>query len=82
MTLGDRASDDPDVVAWRERMHTDDAKRILRARASLSELTNAHAKTRFAMASVLVRGLDKVTCIALLTALTANLLAHASTLLT
>jgi transposase len=81
-TLGRRTLREPGVVAWRERMDTDEAKRTLRARASLCELTNAHAKARFGLGSVLVRGLDKVTCVALLTALTANLLAHAAALLT
>lgn len=69
------------VTAWREQMTQPDAKALLRARASLCELPNAHAKTRFAMASVLVRGLEKVTCIALLVALTSNLVAHAASLL-
>jgi transposase len=80
-TLGRRTLREPGVVAWRERMDTDEAKRTLRARASLCELTNAHAKQRFGLSSVLVRGLEKVTCVALLTALTANLLAHAGALL-
>lgn len=78
---GPNADKHPAVVAWREKMQTDEAKEIMRARASLCELTNAHAKTRFALASLLVRGLDKVTCVVLLTALTANLLAHAAALL-
>lgn len=75
---------DPDeesvIASWRERMRTDEAKRQMRARASLCELSNAHIKTRFAMASLLVRGLSKVTCMAILTALTANLVAHAASL--
>jgi transposase len=72
---------DPVIEEWLARMDTDEAKRTLRARASLCELSNAHAKTRFAMASLLVRGLEKVTCVVLLTALTANLLAHAAAIL-
>jgi transposase len=78
---GPKADKDPAILAWRERMATDEAKETMRARASLCELTNAHAKTRFAMGSLLVRGLGKVTCVVLLTALTANLLAHAAALL-
>lgn len=69
------------VTAWRERMALPASKQLLRARASLCELPNAHAKTRFAMASVLVRGLEKATCFVLLVALTSNLLAHAPSLL-
>ena len=71
---------DPDVFLWRERMRTDEAKQQMRARAGLCELSNAHIKTRFAMASLLVRGLTKVTSMVLLSALTANLLAHAASL--
>ncbi len=62
-------------------MSTEESKQLLRARASLCELPNAHAKTRFAMASVLVRGLNKVTCVALCVALTHNVLTHAVKLL-
>lgn len=70
-------SEDPAVASWRDRMRTDEAKEQMRARASLCELSNAHVKTRFSMASLLVRGLTKVTCMVLLSALTANLVAHA-----
>jgi hypothetical protein len=75
-----RPSEGPAIAAWRERMGTDEAKRQMRARASLCELSNAHVKTRFSMASLLVRGLNKVTCMVLLTALTANVVAHAAAL--
>lgn len=75
-----RRRDDSATAAWRERMRTEDAKQQMRARAGLCELSNAHVKTRFAMASLLVRGLTKVTCMVLLTALTANLVAHAASL--
>lgn len=68
--------DDSAIASWNERMRTDEAKQQMRARAGLCELSNAHIKTRFAMASLLVRGLTKVTCMVLLTALTANLVAH------
>jgi transposase len=80
-TSGPRADKSPAVVAWREDMATNEAKQLLRARASLCELPNAHAKTRFAMASLLVRGLKNVTSVALLVALTHNLMGHAAALL-
>lgn len=69
------------ITAWRRDMAQPATKTLFRARASLCELPNAHAKTRYAMASALVRGLEKVTCIALLVALTNNLLMHANRLL-
>ena len=44
------------IVAWRERMQTDEAKEIYRARASLCELPNAHFKSRLGLSQFLVRG--------------------------
>lgn len=67
----------PEVAAWRDRMMTDEAKRAYRSRAGLCELSNAHLKEHHGTASVLVRGLAKVTCVALLGAVAANILAHA-----
>jgi IS5 family transposase len=63
-------------------METTEAKRHYRARAGLCELPNAHLKCHHGMAQVFVRGIERVTCVALLAALAANLLAHASVLLT
>jgi hypothetical protein len=68
----------PEVEAWRERMKTEEAKCAYRARAGLCELSNAHLKDHHGTASVLVRGLAKVTCVALLGAVAANVLTHAS----
>lgn len=68
----------PEIKAWRERMKTDEAKRVYRARAGLCELSNAHLKCHHGTASVLVRGLPNVTCVALLAAIAANVLAHAT----
>jgi len=68
----------PEVEAWRERMKTDEGKRAYRARAALCELSNAHLKCHHGTAAVLVRGLAKVTCVALLGAIAANVLAHAT----
>jgi transposase len=78
---GPQGDTDPDVQAWRDRMQTDEAKKLYKARAGLCELTNAHLKHHHGTSQVLVRGLDKVKCVALLGALTANLLAHAHSLL-
>jgi transposase len=77
---GSQVSVDPAIVAWRERMQTDEAKQAFRARASLCELPNAHFKTRLGLGHLLVRGLSKVTCVVLLTALAANILANAQAL--
>ena len=53
---GSQANDDKAVVAWRERMQTDEAKELYRARASLCELPNAHFKSRLGLSQFLVRG--------------------------
>jgi transposase len=78
---GPRANDDPAVLAWRARMETPEAKELYRARAGLCELPNANLKTRLGLGQLLVRSLPKVTCVALLVALAANLATHAEALL-
>jgi transposase len=78
---GPKASQEPAVVEWRDRMATDDAKETMRARAGLSELSNARLKNRLGLSSLLLRGLGKVTSVVLLTSLAANVLAHGSALL-
>jgi hypothetical protein len=77
---GPNASDDPSVVAWRERMATDEAQRVYKARASLCELTNAHGRAH-GLNPFLVRGLGKVTCVVLMTAIAFHLMQHAAVLL-
>ncbi len=69
------------VLDWRARMETDEAKRVYRARASLVELANAHVKAQLGLEQVLVRGVAKVTCVALLTSLAFNILHNAAQLL-
>lgn len=70
-----------EVVAWRARMQTEEAKMLYRARASLCELPNAHLKTHQGVTQVLVRGLERVTCIALLAGLAANVVHNLAGLL-
>ncbi len=69
------------VEEWKQRMQTDEGKRLYKARAGLAELPNAHAKSRFGLDHVLVRGIEKVGCVALLAAITFNLTQHAIGLL-
>ena len=78
---GARAADDAPIEAWRQRMGTTEAQQRFRARASLCELPNAQLKSRFGLGAVMVRGLYKVGCVALLAAITANILAHGASLL-
>ncbi len=72
---------DPEVIAWRERMETPEAKEMYRARAGLCELANAHQKEHHGIGQFLVKGLEKVTCVILLSVITSNILGHASKLL-
>ena len=62
-------------------MQTDEAKRLYRARASLCELSNAHLRTHHGVGQFLLRGVVKITNVALLAAIASNLLQHATTLL-
>jgi transposase len=70
----------PEVIAWRERMETPEAKEQYRARASLCELANAHQKTHHGIQQLLVRGIPKATCVILMGAITMNLLQFAARL--
>ena len=65
---------DSDIIAeWRRRMGTEEGKATYKQR-SLAELPNAHARNRYGIQQVRVRGRRKVRCIALWVAITHNLL--------
>jgi transposase len=66
------ASDTPDVAAWRKRMGQDEAKEIYKERAATVELANGQARNR-GLTQFTVRGLEKVTAIALWFALAHNM---------
>ena len=78
---GPDANMEPAVDAWRHIMQTPEGKDLYRARAGLCELPNAQFKSRFGLERFLVRGLDKVTSVALLVAIASNILTHAVALL-
>jgi transposase len=68
-------SDDPKAVAaWRRRMGTDGAKEIYKERASTAETINADLGTKQGLGPLSVRGLDRVLSVAVLSALTYNVL--------
>jgi hypothetical protein len=65
---------DSDIIAqWRQRMGTEEGKATYKQR-SLVELPNAHARSRYGIQQVRVRGRRKVRCVALWVAITHNLL--------
>ena len=74
-TIGEARPDDPPAVAaWRARMATDEGQTIYRERGSLVEWTHAQWRTRHGLQQFRVRGIDKVTSVMLLMAVTHNLL--------
>jgi len=68
-----RKEDSPEVVAWRERMATAEAQAIYKRRGALAEWANAQTR-HLGLTQFTVRGVAKVTAVALLIALTHNLL--------
>jgi transposase len=68
-----RDGDGPPVVAWRERMATDEAKAHYKGRGALAEWANAHVR-RLGMGQFTVRGLPNVKAVLLLVAVAQNLL--------
>lgn len=69
-----RPGDAPAVAAWRQRMGTDEAQETYKLRASTVECVNAHARGRYGVYQVGVRGRAKVRCVAVWVAITHNLL--------
>ncbi len=68
-----RYRDSPQVVRWRERMATEEAKAIYRQRSSTAEWANAQVRLH-GVSQFTVRGLVKVTTMALLVAVAHNFL--------
>lgn len=68
-----RPDDSPEVVDWRDRMGTDDAKQIYKDRAATAECVNARCR-QHGVQQFGVRGLGKVLSAMLLVVITHNLL--------
>jgi len=69
-----RKDDSPEIAAWRTRMASEEGKRIYKERASTSETVNADLRSYRGLGRLLVRGLRKVRCVALWSALAYNLM--------
>jgi transposase len=65
--------DSAGVAAWRRRMTTAGAQQIYHQRAATAETVNAETRTYRGLGRFLVRGLRKVRCVALWSALAYNL---------
>jgi transposase len=68
-----RADDSPQIAAWRQRMGSPEAREIYKQRAATAECANAQARNR-GLRQFPVRGLSKVTAIALWFALAHNMM--------
>ncbi len=68
----------PGVLAWRQRMETEEGQAIYRHRASTAECVNAQSREKYGAQRFTVRGMTKVTGIVLLLAITHNLLRWAA----
>jgi transposase len=77
-----RETDSAEIAAWRTRMASEQAKTIYKERASTSETVNADLRTYRGVSRFLVRGLRKVRCVALWSALAYNLMHFGKALLT
>jgi len=75
-----REDDSPAVAQWRQRMASEAAQAIYRQRAQTCETVNADLKQHRGLRAVAVRGLTKVFCVALWTALAYNLMHFAKVL--
>ncbi len=76
-----RETDSPELAAWRTRMATAEAKAIYKERASTIETVNADLRTYRGLGPFLVRGLRKVRCVVLWSALAYNLMHFGQVLL-
>lgn len=70
------------VAAWRKRMDSEESKGIYKLRSSTSETVNADLKSFRGLHALTVRGLSKVRCAALWSALAYNVMHFARVLMT
>ena len=76
-----KPTDSAAVAEWRQRMGTDAAKGVYKQRSSTVETINGELKTYRGLVPLLVRGLRKVQCAALWSALAYNIVHFAPYLL-
>jgi transposase len=71
--LEPKPSDSEAIRAWKQRMESEEGKKIYKQRAATSETINAELRTYRGLAPLTVRGLNKIKCVALWCALAYNL---------
>jgi transposase len=75
-----KKGDSPAIAQWRQRMGTPEAQTIYKQRASTIEPVNGECKTRRGLTQFVVRGINKVKCVALWSALAYNFVHFAGAL--
>jgi transposase len=70
--------DGPDVGQWTRTMSTEPAKTIYKERARTSETVNAECKSYRGLTQFMVRGINKVRCVALMSAMAYNIVHFAA----
>ena len=79
--LEPKPGDSPAVLAWKQRMASQEGGEIYTQRASTSETVNADLRSYRGLTQITVRGLQKARCVALWCALAYNLMHFAAALL-
>jgi hypothetical protein len=79
--LEPKPGDSQAVQAWKRRMATEKGKEIYKERAATCETVNADLRSYRGLTQLTVRGLEKITCVALWCALAYNLMHFAQALL-
>ena len=80
--LEPRPGDSEAVRAWKERMRSDEGQKVYKERASTSETVNADVRCHRGLGPLVVRGLKKVRCVALWSALAYHVMHFGMALLT
>lgn len=73
--------DSPEIIQWRQRMKSEEAKEIYKERASTSETINADLRCHRGLSPFVVRGPEKALCIVLWSSLAYNLMHFGAKLL-
>jgi transposase len=79
--LEPKPGDSEAVLAWKQRMASEEGREIYKQRASTSETVNADLRSYRGLTQITVRGLHKARCVALWCALAYNLMHFAAVLL-
>lgn len=80
--LEPKPGDSEAIRAWKQRMASEEGKQIYQERAATSETVNADLRTYRGLTQITVRGLNKIKCVALWSALAYNVMHFGRVLMT